>query len=269
MKFLISNYSNPWNTEALYFNAGLNLIDGVQSVIMDNQRSVYDNFDSVHPNVFITHLSQISKDTVSYLKQHNNIQLIINVNGIPKDSIDNASTVLLSEKLNPIFFGSEDIKIDGSKYFRILSAADTFLSYGDKEYSIEKLIFVNSSDDILDMDGTYHYTTINQEIASKVDLFLPISSLNSLFSNYDEIIFKGGSYIGTQLTFNAIYSGAKVFFDTKDSNDLDRIDSIFKGQKLLSSVKNKHTGLHRLKSFLSQLSHLELANGLESVINKS
>jgi hypothetical protein len=268
MKFLISNYINHWNTEALYFNAGLNLIDGVESIIMDNQRSVYDNFDSVHPNVFITHLSQISKDTVSYLK-HNNIQLIINVNGIPKDAIDNASTVLSSEKLSPIFFGEEDIKIDGSKYFRVLSAADTFLSYGNKEYSIQKLIFVNNPDDILDMDGTYHYATINQEIANQVDLFLPISSLNSLFGNYDEIIFKGGSYIGTQLIFNAIYSGTKVFFETKDSNDLEKIDSIFKGQKLLSSVKNKHTGLHRLKSFLSQLSHLELANGLESIINKS
>lgn len=267
MKFLISNYSTYWNTEPLYFNVGLNSINGVKSSLMNSQQSVYDNFDITNPNVFITHLSEISKDMVSYL-QNKDIKLIINVNGVPKGGIDNASAVLASEKLNPIFFGNDDINVENAKYIKILPAADTFLSTGKKEYSIQKLIFVNKLDEIVSLEGTYHYATNNQEISDKVDIFLPIMSLNTLFSNYDEIIFKGEDYIGSQLSFNAIYSGTKVIFDTKDTAGLDKIDSIFKGQKLLSSVRNKHTGLHRLKSLLSQLSYSELSNNLESVINK-
>jgi hypothetical protein len=243
MKFLISNYSTYWNTEPLYFNVGLNSINGVKSSLMNSQQSVYDNFDITNPNVFITHLSEISKDMISYLQD--------------KDIIDNSSAVLASEKLNPIFFGNDDINVENAKYIKILSAADTFLSTGKKEYSIQKLIFVNKLDEIVNLEGTYHYATNNQEISDKVDIFLPIISLNTLFSNYDEIIFKGEDYIGSQ-----------VIFDTKDTAGLDKIDSIFKGQKLLSSVKNKHTGLHRLKSLLSQLSYSELSNNLESVINK-
>lgn len=261
MKFLISNYSNPWNTESYYFNAGLNIIDGVKSEIFDTQQSVYDNFDRVKPDVFITHISQISKDVVYYLKD-NKIQLLVNVNGVPKDGIDGISSSLLSQNITPSFFGCEDLKLENAKYLKILPAADTFLNRSGQEYSIEKLIFVSQKYEIVDLEGTYHYATINQSISKDVDLFLPISALNSIFPSYDEIIFKGGFYIGSQISFNAIYSGTKVIFDTKDSNDLDKIDSIFKGQKLLSSVKNKHTCLHRLKSLLSQSSMVDLANKL-------
>ena len=90
MKFLISNYSNPWNTESYYFNAGLNLIDGVKSEIFNSNDSVYDNFDKIKPDIFITHASQISKDVIYYLKD-NQIQIIINCNGITKEAIENIS----------------------------------------------------------------------------------------------------------------------------------------------------------------------------------
>ncbi|MFN9956944.1 MAG: hypothetical protein ACK55I_27900, partial [bacterium] len=65
-----------------------------------------------------------------------------------------------------------------------------------------------------------------------------------------------------------IYSGTKVIFDTKESNDLEQINSIFKGGKLLSSVKNKHTCLHRVKSLLSQLNCKDIIEKLESEISK-
>lgn len=261
MKFLISNYSNPWNTESYYFNAGLNLIDGVKSEVFNSNDSVYDNFDRIKPDVFITHASQISKDVIYYLKD-SQIQMIINSNGITKEVIENISSALLSQNITPVFFGCEDIKLENTKYFKILPAADIFLNRSEQEYAIKKLIFVSQKDEIVDLDGTYHYVTINQNISKDADLFLPISALNNIFGNYNEIIFKGGFYIGSQTSFNAIYSGTKVIFDTKDSSDLDKIDSIFKGQKLLSSVKNKHTCLHRLKSLLSQLSMTDLANKL-------
>lgn len=260
MRFLISNYSNAWNTESYYFNAGLNLIEGVKSEIFNSQQSVYDNFDRINPNVFITHLSQISKDVVHYISQNKKIKLVVNTNGIDPKMIENVNSALSSQNIDISFFGWDDIKIDKVKHYKILPGADIFLAKPQKQYSISKLIFVNSKDNVVDMEGTYHYATINQIISNDVDFFLPITVLNTIFSSYDEIVFKDKSCIGSQLSFNAIYSGTKVIFDTKDSSDLDRIDSIFKGQKLLSSVKNKHTCLHRLKSLLSQLSMSDLTN---------
>ena len=269
MKFLISNYSNPWYTEPYYFNAGLNLIDGVKSDIFNNQQSVYDNFDRVKPNVFITHASHISRDIVSYLKSNNEIQLAINTNWIEPEKIGQMNIFLASEEIKPIFFGFDDNKIDGAKYFKILPGADTFLNNSKKEYSIDKLIFVTQKEEIVELDGTYHYATINQELAQDVDILLPINLLSTLFNNYNEVVFKGSLYVGSQLSFNAIHSGTKVVFDTKDKDLLDRIDSIFKGQKLLSSVKSKHTCLNRLKSLLSNLSYKDLSSKLESKMNQS
>jgi hypothetical protein len=267
MKFLISNYSNPWHTEPYYFNAGLNSIDGVKSVIFNNQQSVYDNFDRVKPSVFITHASHISRDIVSYLK-NNEIQLVVNTNWIEPEKISQMNVLLDSEGIKPVFFGFDDIKIDGVKYFRILPGADIFLNSSNKEYSIDKLIFVTQKEEIVELDGTYHYATVNQELAQDVDILLPITLLNTLFTNYNEVIFKGSLYVGSQLSFNAINSGTKVVFDTKDKNLLDRIDSIFKGQKLLSSVKSKHTCLHRLKTLLSSLHIDEKASELTKIIGE-
>lgn len=266
MKFLISNYSNPWYTEPYYFNAGLNLIDGASSSIVNPQISIYDNFDSVKPDVFVTHLSQISKDVISYLRDNKNIKLVVNTNWIDDNSINNAASFISEQGITPTFFGNDDRTINSLQYIKILYGADTFLQSPSPEYSIQKLIFVTSNDQIVELDGTYHYATINQDISKEVDFFVHITMLNSLFPNYKEIIFKSSSYIGTQLAFNAIYSGVKVVFDTKDPKDLDKIDSLFKGQKLLSSVKTKHTGLHRLKSLLSQISCQDLSTKLDEKI---
>jgi hypothetical protein len=272
MKFLISNYSTPWSTESHYFNAGLNLIEGTTSTLFDQSSSIYDNFDRVQPDVFITYLDQISIDVVAYLREKQNIKLIINVDAIPEERISKVCSSLISMDIKPHIFSKNDLKIDNVTHSRILAAADTFLHRGKKEYSIDKLIFVENKDQIQDLDCSCHYTTVstsdNSELLNDVDFVLPITALNSIFPNYEEIVFKGGMFIGSQLAFNAIYSGTKVVFDTKESKELDKIDSIFKGQKLLSSVKNKHTCLHRLKSLLSQVSYSDLASKLESEINK-
>ena len=265
MKFLIYNYGNVWNTEPNYFNAGLSLIEGVQSFIFDPNQSVYDNFDKTKPDVLITRIYLLSRDVLSYISENKKIKLVINCDGSDKKAIDKLSNLLSEMGIDASFFGSED-KNTESKYVKILSGADIFLPKSPQEYSIQKLIFVNDASQIGQRDGTYHFATTNQNIANLVDIFAPIAVLNSIFSNYNEIIFSDGSYIGSQLAFNAIYSGTKVIFATQDNKDLDKIDSIFKGQKLLSSVKNKHTCLHRLKSLLSQLSLNDLANELAKKI---
>lgn len=269
MKFLISNYSTPWNTEPYYFNAGL-LMAGEESSIFDTTISVYDNFDKSNPDVFICHVGNISKDLIHYIKENPKIKLLFNINAADTNLIEKAHQILNTNNINYIFFGNQDSlpQIDNIKYLKLLPGADVFINKQKSQYNIDKLIFIDSKNQIEKLSGTYHYTTTNPELGNDVDLFFPIMTLSLLFNNYDEIIFKGNSYIGSQISFNAIYSGTKVIFDTKENVDLDKIDAIFKKQKLLTSVKNKHTCLHRLKSLMSQLSYNEIAIKIERLIEK-
>lgn len=267
MRFLISNYSTPWFTEPYYFNTALNLLDGETSVMFDNQRSVYDNFDNVKPDVFITHSSQINNDVIHYIKSNSRIKLVINVNGIDNNNISKIVDFLQLANIDFALFGCNELDKPEAKFIRIPEAADIFLHYIDNEYRIEQLIFIEKPEDIIENTGTCHYTSNKEELANVVDFMLPINGLTSIFKNYDEIVFKGSSFIGSQISFNAIYSGTKVIFDTKDHNSIDKIDSIFKNQKLLTSVKNKHTCLHRLKSLMSQISCHEIAQKIENKIN--
>jgi hypothetical protein len=267
MKFLISNYSTPWNTEPFYINAALSLI-GVESKIFNPQGSIYDECDSFLPDVIITNINHISKSVLHYLINNKKITLMVNTEGASKEDIQKLSSSIVSAGINTIFFGSVDLELNETKYVKIIPSADIFLNKGKNEYNINKLIFVSNKDDIVEMDGSYHYTSQIQSLLSDVDFILPINVLATLFANYDEIIFKDPAYIGSQTSFNAIYSGTKVIFDTKDNNNLEKINTIFKGGKFLSSVKNKHTCLHRVKSLLSQLNCKDITDKIEREIEK-
>jgi hypothetical protein len=267
MKFLISDYSTPWNTEPFYINAALSKIN-IESKIFDSRSSIYDEFDLFKPDILITHISGVSKDMIHYMLSNKNISLLININNIDTTSLEDFAASLSDKKINAKFFGNSNLELKNGSYIKILESADIFLNSGNAEYSIEKLIFVEKEEDIVELDGTYHYSSWNHKLADKVDFILPVHVLNTLFRNYKEIVFKGRSYIGSQLAFNSIYSGTKVTFDTKDTKDLEKIDDIFKGQKLLSSVKNKHTCLHRLKTLLNSLHIDDKASELTKIIGE-
>lgn len=266
MKFLISDYSTPWHTEPYYFNAGLNLV-GQESNILNHNVSMYDNFDRFTPDIYITHISQLSKDVIRYITENKKIKLLINTNFANPDLVKKNDEYLISSKIDYSFFGNNSPD-NMTKYVKILFGADIFLNRQKKQYNISKLIFIESKNQIEKLDGTYHYTATNQEMIENVDIIFPSTTLSLLFNSYDEIIFKGSSYIGSQVAFDAIYSGTKVIFDTKEAKDLDKIDEIFKKQKLLTSVKNKHTCLHRLKSLMSQVSCEDIAQKVENKIGE-
>ena len=63
MKFLIYDYTNQWNTESLYFNAGINLLNNqnISSHIFNNNMSVYDNIDNIKPDAVITNIKMCIK----------------------------------------------------------------------------------------------------------------------------------------------------------------------------------------------------------------
>jgi hypothetical protein len=255
MRFLVFDYSSYWSTEPHYFNAALRNI-GVESNMWNTNLSVYDNFDTYKPDVFIGHALNLPRDFIQYLKDSNNqeIKVLLNINDINANNIG-----LLAERLNEnnikfVFFGTRETSTSDIKFIKIMPSADVFIPIAKKKFEIDKAIFVSQEDQIPEYDGVYHILTNNQAIKDKVDIFLPVLELNKLFVNYKEIVFKDASFLESQIVFDAIKNGNKIVFDFKNNSYTDKITEIFKGEKFSSSVKNRHTCFHRLKTLLSQIS---------------
>ena len=268
MKFLIYNYASPWSTEPLYFHASLNLLPkNVCSASMYNTNiSVYDNFDLNKPDYVITKSTLIDKDFLSYISSNPNLNILINVTDINENELVNFSDKINSLNSNITLFGNKHISL--KNYIQLLPSADIFIQSSIPQFKINKLIFVKQESDICELDGSYHYTTENTDLSKNVDFILPITDLHKIFPNYDEIIFKHIDYIGTQIAFNAIYSGTKVIFETNDQNYTDRMNAVFKGNKQLNAVKNKHTCLHRLKTLVNHLGLNDVTKHLDPVLEK-
>jgi hypothetical protein len=255
MRFLIYNYSTPWSTEPHYLNASLNVLNAY-SATFDNTKSLYDNFDLHRPDVFITHISALPRDFIEYQKNNpdKNIQLALNINGVQSENLKIVIDTLNNNNVKFILFGNYDPNIQNAKFVKILPAADLFMNNAKKFYDIDKAIFVSEESQIKEYDNTYHIFTTNQDISDKVDFLLSIFDLNSILVNYKEIVFKDVSFLNSQVLFDAIKYNTKVTFDFKNSNDTDKINDIFKGEKLFPCMKYKHTCFNRLKTLVSQIS---------------
>ena len=254
MRFLIYNYGTPWSTEPNYFNAALSTL-GTYSAMFDNTKSFYDNFDLNNPDVFITHAMALPRDFIEYQKNNpnKNIQLVLNINGVQNENLKIIVDALNNNNVKFVLFGNYDPNLQNAKFVKILPAADLFINNAKKFYDIDKAIFVSEESQIKQYDNTYHIFTINQDISDKVDFFLSIFDLNSVLVNYKEIVFKDVSFLNSQVLFDAIKYNTKVTFDFKNSNDTDKINDIFKGEKLFTCMKHKHTCFNRLKTLVSQI----------------
>jgi len=266
MKFLIYNYASPWSTEALYLNAGLNLFEKniCSSSMYNKNMSVYDNFDLNKPDYVITKSNLIDKDFLSYISSNHDIKVLINVDYLDDLTVFNEKMQLLNPNIS--LFGSRHMNL--KNYVQILPSADIFIHPGIPQYDIDKLIFIKNESDICDLEGSYHYTTDDLKLTDKVDFVLSITDLQKIFCNYKEIVFKHIDYIGSQVSFNAIYSGKRVTFETNDKNYTDRMNSIFKGSKQLNAVKKKHTCLHRLKTITNYLGLNDISKNVDTLLEK-
>lgn len=268
MKFLVHNYGDNWNTQPLYINTCLNKIPNIKSEFFDRSLSFYDNFDKTQPDVFITSLKYLNNDLISYIEENpKKISMLgINVKNANEDIIKDLSEHMSKLPMKVLIFGPNQVS-GITNYLQIIDSADIFLSKASAQsFKINKLIFVDSKDDIQETEGTFHYTSINEHIKNDVDFLLNIYQLSNIFPNYEKIIFKNSKYFDSQLMFNAIYSGTKVVFDTQD-DITDRLQALFKGQKFFSAVSKHHTCWNRVKSLLSGLSLHELAKEVDTIID--
>jgi hypothetical protein len=261
----------------MYLNAVLNLIEGCSSNMRSDGMSSYDNFDLVNPDFFITHGSKLTNDTMSYLREHTNIHLVLNISGISQEQINSLENLLKSYGVNRVTFfinyPNHGIITKNINVFVLAHSADIFLAKNNEvKYQIQQGVVVSNKSQITKREGTYHYLSNTSSLSKDVDIFLPAVYMSNFYKNYDKIVFKSFGKVIPQTYFDAIFSGNMVEYEPDSSNDpaIAVLANIFEGcdtfEKVKQQVRNKHTCLHRTKSLLSQLPCNELVVKLGNII---
>lgn len=284
MKVLISDYSSIYSTEPYYFNTTLNIID-CQSSIWPQNISTFDAFDTMKPDVHITHHSKISRDLILYFQENNsNIDLLINISHITQDNLDILESVLKEAKIKPaalfVNYYDHNLKSKYTSITTILHGTDLFLGTEPKQYDIDYGIFIDNKTQIHPIGETYHYLTNLPNLEKDVDIFLPINRLSHCYHNYRNVVLKYFKNEFSQLFFDASMK-TPVFFDIENREILDQqLNKLFgegayctltdpNSGNIAEKIKNKHTCLHRTKSLLSQLSCKEYIDKLQDLIERS
>lgn len=274
MKFLIENYANSFDTQALYLHQAL-LSSGVESVLWEsNSSSVYDIMDKENPDYYITTASRLSKDFAHYTNNNKKIKLLLNVDYITGQIIMNLEESIINSDIECCFFFSSkyNVKTKKIRFVHLNNAHDNNLAKQSNSviYSIDKAIFVNSYKDCEKHEDTYHFISNDQKLKEKIDIVLPEHMLFSLYRNYREIIFKNmnNSYV-PQSFFDAIIFGNKVYCKDIDEKTSEMLSKVFRldGQSfdynssnriedfepIRSIIQEKHLPVNRAKTILSQI----------------
>lgn len=282
MKFLISNYSSPENTEALYFNTTLNNI-GCKSTLWNHEVSAFDVFDITKPDIYITHVNTLHNDTIVYLSQNKNIDIILNITGIQNIELNRLDEIFKEQNIVPKFYFNNNPNHNlqsKNNIVLIQHSADLYIvPSNDLLYSIDCGIIVDKENQMIPYGETYHFISNNKNLDKKADIVLPIVNLSSIYNNYNKLIFKYFDGYFKQIFFDASYYGKSIYFDMGDTTykhnlskllgedglcDLNNDDS----GNIKELIKKKHTCLHRVKTLISQLSAHDQINNLSKLIEE-
>jgi hypothetical protein len=282
MKFVISNYASSTQTEAIYFNASINLLDNCQSILWNpSEVSFYDIMDHTQCDIFICHAAGIPQDIIHYSNENSRPEVIINVTGLEEKNILGIEEFLLENKIKVLFFFSnstDKIASKKTKTINIPFGADVFLNTKiDVEYNIDTCFFVNSQEEIVtNKQLTYHNLSTNQALEKEADSIVSSMQMGALYKKYNNIVFKYFNTILPQMFFDAVYYSENVVYDLNSQKQEDvtkLIKRILKTEdmdfpNIKQIVQNKHTCLNRTKSLLSQLPCQESINTIDKLIEQ-
>jgi hypothetical protein len=283
MKFLLDNFSDSHSTQSLYLNKHLNDIGYVSNIRMDPHQSLYDALDIYSPDIYISSIPTFSKDALFYIKENaqRNIKLIMCINGANQSIVDKVEDLLKANEIDCLFFfgNKKDVNTKFIKYITVQEAADINIleARNELKYNIQKAVIVTDKSKVKNYSGTYHVISLSQNM-NKCDFFVPASVLTHLYQNYDEIIFTDFEGYIPQYFFDAVARNKKIYYDINDINVENKVNDIltkvlkleshslnYNSENKLKDFSNlnkyvleKHTGLNRTKTIISQLPQQKL-----------
>lgn len=275
MKFLIENYANYFDTQALYLNKALSKHEGVETMLWNSAScSIYDIMDRYQPDYYITSANRLSKDFAHYVINNKKIKLLLNVDYINQQTVTTLEKSINESSIDCCFFFSSkySIKTKNIRFVNLANAHD--INVNDKpdsiKYDIDKAIFVSSTNNLNKYTGSYHYISNDDKLKNSLDIVLPSHMLAPLYKNYKEILFHNieHDYI-PQSFFDAIMLGNKVYCEniTKETDEM--LKKVFKlgdnsfdynstskledFSQVRAFITEKHLPSNRAKTILSQI----------------
>lgn len=133
MRLLIQNYASPMSTESMYFYRCLTNVGVEAALWADPKISAFDAFDSVKPNIFISHWKFLTSDILKYLSQNKSIKPVFNVTFAKQDDLQKIEQVLEANGVTPEFLFTNQheplYKLQAkNKLVNIIPALDVFIN---------------------------------------------------------------------------------------------------------------------------------------------
>lgn len=287
MKILFHNYTHSLSTEPLYLHNAF-VKSGLESVLWTNQQaSAYDMFDMHKPDVFITHFQVFTYDILTYLKNNNSCEVVMNVTGATQTQIDSIKDTIKEAKLKvPFVFTNEfdnKIKVD-LNLVKLYPAADIFnIDYGPfQDAGVPEAIISNKFDQKVDNyianKSVFHLLYVTGgDLDSHFDIAVNAQSLPRIYKIYPKVVLIGDNDLCcSQIFLDTNLSCKRV--EVKSSNMegfekmLREMFTDVKGEdiqaEIRSQIKAKHTPFDRAWRFMKYLNNNDAMNKIMKIKNE-
>jgi hypothetical protein len=292
MKILLHNYSSELSSEPAYLYHALNQCGVNVGIWADPNMSAFDVFDLFSPDVFVTHVENLSPDIVKYLQQNGKIELVLNATTMSDSQFSNMELFLKEKSLTVplVFSNSLSFKPRPKTSLnlqQLLPAFDLFArlqrqvdpsilplckevivsqKYGKvlKEFLLQESL----TDAVDNKKINYHLAQFtNGEKSEDFDIRANILSLQALFDMYQTISIAGpADFCLSQIFFDSAINAREMSIIADDKDNFHKgLDEIFTDTNLQSNnrdeikaeikkqVKQRHTPFHRAATLLKHL----------------
>jgi len=290
MKILIHNYSNELSSEPSYLYHALARCGVETYVWADPTVSAFDVFDTVKPDVFITHAEMVTPDIVKYLKQSKNIDMAMNVSSMTDQQLKNVEDFFSDGSINvPLVFSNnlsyKPRQKTALNLQQLLPAFDLFAITVDnkvhepickeaiisQKYSKILEEFLKQEDLVDAVESNvrnYHLVQVTRGDKSEdFDIRTNVQSLQTLFRMYETITLAGpADFCLSQMFFDSAINAKAMSIVAEDKDNFHKgLDEIFVDTDLKSDdrseikkeikkqVKQRHTPFHRAATLLKHL----------------
>jgi len=282
MKILFENYNTVKSTESSYLHNSF-VKAGVDALIWESQTvnvSVFDVFDEVKPDFFITHYMNLKPEVLKRLA-NDKCQLALNVSGISENEARNLEETLEEGNVKVKFFFYSAEKPSGlkGKTVQILPAADIFL--GVNPPSPNQIPWANISEEpVEEMPEdvkVYHNISMGDDYLG--DARLNVMQLIQKLNIYKNVQFHGSSdfVLGQAFLDSTIRISGKATIKINPENQkkvtgfmMDLFPEFPEDPEkskayMVSTILRKHTCLNRAERLAKNLGLEEAVSNLRSL----
>ena len=288
MKTLFQNYCSVLSTEAMYMQRCLQELGQESHMWSEQNQSVFDTFDMVNPEVFITHFRSLSQDALKYLAGSKKIDLVLNVTGASDQDVEQIQEVVKQANINmPLMFtnlydSTNNLQKTRRDVKGIYPAADVFIpNLATPPYKLDTCFFALDNNELLkdlrkNEKGDYHVVSFNPNHPEDnyCDMTLDVTSAVTFYDKYKKSYLVGDiNFVSSQILFDSILKSDSVKIKVPDQQQ-KMLDSIFatlfkesEGADMTSiiksQVKSRHNCFRRTARLARLLKNNELSSKLE------